>query len=300
MYDFPVADVTVVLPVGPSHEDEFVRDTLGSICQFLPAARLIVLDDSGCEAARRLAPPSATVIVTPDGYQGLGGQLYRRLSLAFREALREPFDVLLRFDTDAVLLGRTFVERAERLFAESPQIGALGAYQRNYDGTPRSYSYPAWRIRRMLTAEARHDPTRALRVGNLVLQAYWKGRYVRGEFVQGGATIYSSLAIRALELGGLLDDGRLARSEMQEDHIFGLCLRSLGFEMLDFGTADDDLPLGVTWRGLPASPEELVAAGKEIIHSTNFFGDRDEREIRSVFLEARRAKRQIADARSHF
>lgn len=295
-----MADVTVVLPVGPSHDDEFVRDTIGSICQFLPASRVIILDDSGCETGWRVAPPRATVIVKPDGYQGLGGQLYRRLSLAFREALRQPFDMLLRLDTDAVLLGGTFVERAERLFAENPRIGALGAYQMDYGGTPRSYSYPAWRIRRILTAEARHDPSRALRIGQLVLRAYRHGGYVRGEFVQGGATIYRAAAIRALEHAGLLDDRRLARSEMQEDHIFGLCLRSLGFEMLDFGTAYDDLPFGVTWRGLPASPEQLVAAGKEIIHSTKFFGDREESDIRAVFLQTRRAKQEIADAQIDF
>jgi hypothetical protein len=267
----------------------FVRDTIDSVGQFLPASRLIVLDDTGGDTVRRVAPADAAVIVTPDGYQGLQGQLYRRLSLAFREALRQPFDLLLRIDTDAVLLGGTFVERAKRIFIENPRVGALGAYEKNYDGTPRSYSWPAWRIRRMLTAEARHDPARALRIGQLVLRAYRHGGYVRGEFVQGGATIYSSAAIQALERAALLDDKRLARSGMQEDHIFGLCLRSLGFEMLDFGTAYDHLPFGLTWQGLPASPEQLVAAGKEIVHSTKSFGGRDEAEIRAVFLKARRA-----------
>jgi hypothetical protein len=42
-------------------------------------------------------------------------------------------------------------------------------------------------------------------------------------------------------------------------------------------------------QGLPASPEQLVAAGKEIVHSTKSFGGRDEAEIRAVFLKARRA-----------
>ena len=283
--------MTVVVPVGPSHDMKFVRDTIDSVGQFLPTSRLIVLDDTGGDAFRQVTPAHAAVIVTPDGYQGLEGQLYRRLSLGFREALRQPFDLLLRLDTDAVLLGGTFAERATRIFTENPRIGALGSYRRNYDGTPRSYSWPAWRIRRMLTAEARRDPARALRIGRLVLRAHRHGGYVRGEFIQGGATIYSAAAIRALERAGLLDDKRVARSGMQEDHIFGLCLRSLGFEMLDFGTAYDDLPFGLTWQGLPASPEELVGAGKEIIHSTKSFGPREEPEIRAVFLEARRAKR---------
>jgi hypothetical protein len=284
-----VADVTVVLPVGPSHEERFVRDTIDSVSQFLPTSRLIVLDDSGANMGRRLAPAEATVITTPDGYQGLEGQLYRRLSLGYREALRQAFDVLLRLDTDAVLLGGTFAEQAKRVFTENPRIGALGGYRTNYDGTPRSYAWPAWRIRRMLTAEAIRDPRRALRIGQLVVRAHRYGGYVRGEFVQGGAMIYAPAAIRALEEADLLDDRRLARSGMQEDHIFGLCLRSLGFEMLEFGTADDNLPCATTWKGLPASPEELVAAGKEIIHSTKFYGDREESEIREVFRNARNA-----------
>jgi hypothetical protein len=293
----PVPATTVVMPVGPSHEEEFVRDTIDSVWQFLPTARLIVIDDSGGAVALP-ACANTTVIATSVGYQGLEGQLYRRLSLAFAEALRQPFDLLLRLDTDAVLLGGTFAQRAHEVFRENPRIGALGAYQRNYDGSLRSFSWPAWRIRRMLTAEARHDPRRALRVAQLVLRAYRHGGYVRGEFVQGGATIYSPNAVRALERAGLLDDERLARAGMQEDHIFGLCLRSLGFEMLDFGAAGDDLPFGLTWQGLPASPEQLVAAGKEIVHSTKFFGERGESEIRAVFRQTRRAQQSSANLSS--
>jgi hypothetical protein len=289
-----VPKTTVVVPIGPSHEEEFVHDTIDSVWQFLPSARLIVIDDSGGAVALP-ASPNTTVMAAPAGYQGLEGQLYRRLSLGFAEALRQPFDLLLRLDTDAVLLGGTFAQRAQQVFSANPRIGALGAYRRNYDGSLRSFSWPAWRIRRMLTAEARRDPRRAVRIARLVLRAYRHGGYVRGEFVQGGATIYSPLALCALERAGLLDDERLARSGMQEDHIFGLCLRSAGFQMLDFGAADDDLPFGITWQGLPASPEQLVAAGKEIIHSTKFFGDRGESEIRATFRQARRAKHTSAD-----
>ncbi len=291
----PVASVTVVIPVGPSHGREFVRDTIDSARESLPDCRLILIDDSGDDTIRHLAPADATIIAAPAGYEGLEGQLYRRLSLAFREALRTPFDLLLRLDTDALILGNTFVPRATHIFAENPRIGALGCYRTNYDGTPRTYTWPALRIRRMVTVEALRDPMRALRVGRLLLRAYHDGDYIRGESVQGGAMIYSPAAIRSFAQTGLLDDRRLARSRMQEDHIFGLCLRGLGYRMLDFGSANDDLPFAITWRGLPSPPEQLIAAGKEIVHSTKSFGDCEEREIRSVFLEARRTRRAAAN-----
>jgi hypothetical protein len=60
--------------------------------------------------------------------------------------------------------------------------------------------------------------------------------------------------------------------------------------MRRFGTANDDEPLAVAWKGLPAAPDEIVAAGKELVHSTKSYARRDEAEIRAVFRRAREAK----------
>lgn len=284
--------VAVVMPVGPGVEEEFLRDTIDSVCRYVPGHRLIVLDDSRTDELRNVLPPEATVFPVPEAYRGWQGELYRSLSLGFREALAEPFDVLLRLDTDAVLLGGSFADRSRALFEANPRLGALGTYRTDYDGRARSYSAPAYRIRRMLTSEAHTDPARTLRVAGLVARAYARGGYRRGQFVLGGATLYSPSAIRALDGARLLDDPRLGRSKMGEDHIFGLCLSALGFEMRDYGTAADELPFGATWKGLPAPPEELLAAGKEIVHSTKSNQDQDERQVREVFRCAREAGRQ--------
>ena len=263
-----MADVTVVPPVGPSHDDEFVRDTIGSICQFLPASRVIILDDSGCETGWRV---SST--------EGDSHRQARWLSGARRAAIPSSVACLSGSPSSAI---RHVAETRHR--RRAPRRHIRGEGRAALCGEPANRSawrlsewitaarhdptvIPAWRIRRILTAEARHDPRsspadRTIGSPGVSTQRLASG----GEFVQGGATIYRAAAIRALEHAGLLDDRRLARSEMQEDHIFGLCLRSLGFEMLDFGTAYDDLPFGVTWRGLPASPEQL-RGGRQRDHS---------------------------------
>jgi hypothetical protein len=57
--------------------------------------------------------------------------------------------------------------------------------------------------------------------------------------------------------------------------------------MHDFGSEHDDLPFAVTWRGLPAPPAALVAAGKEVVHSTKSHGDLVEQETRAYFRHAR-------------
>jgi hypothetical protein len=287
-----MTSVTVVMPIGPTHPVEYVRDTVDTLAEFLPGARLIALDDSGSGIGREVAPPGSTVLTAPTEYGGLAGQLYRRLSLAFLEALAAPFDILLRLDTDAILLGGAFAGRASTFFERHPSVGVLGCYRINYAGARRVWDFPRSRIRRMLTNEAIKDPARARRVAWLLARAYAFGklrhdRYEMGEFISGGATIYSHRCVHALARAELLDDPRLARTDMQEDHIFGLCVRAVGLRMHDFGSAYDDLPFAVTWRGLPAPPTALVAGGKEVVHSTKSHGDLVEQETRAYFRHAR-------------
>src|SRR5579875_2498783 len=100
--------VTVLLPVGPSRPEEFVLDTAESLRQFLPDARYVVLDDRDDDLAQRLGFDDATVLPNP-GTPGRKGLLYNRLSSGLREALGEPFDLLLRIDDDAVVQGNSFV-----------------------------------------------------------------------------------------------------------------------------------------------------------------------------------------------
>jgi hypothetical protein len=130
-------------------------------------------------------------------------------------------------------------------------------------------------------------------MARLVRRARRSG-YQLGDGIMGGAAIYRYEAVRELDEADLLGRADLARSGLHEDYIFGLCLFSIGYQLGEFGNRLDDLPMGVTWQGLPASPAELMAKRKSIIHSTKRFETMDERAIRRAFRAARRAGPQEA------
>ena len=50
-----------------------------------------------------------------------------------------------------------------------------------------------------------------------------------------------------------------------DDHIYGFMSAYLGFKQVDF--APDPLPLGLSGKGLPDTPENLIRRGKKIVHS---------------------------------
>jgi len=105
----------------------------------------------------------------------------------------------------------------------------------------------------------------------------------------GGAAVYRYEAVAALSEAGLLSRVDLASIGLQEDHIFGLSLLAIGYQLGEFGDKFDDLPMGVDWRTLPASPTELLELGKSIIHSTKGFESMDEEAIRNEFRTARQS-----------
>ncbi len=278
--------LVVVVPIGPGCQPEFVADTLESVdCYSVPGRRLLLLDNSGRGTARKFADrPRTEVLVTP--WRGSGGALYMSLSAGFAAALREPFDVLLRLDTDALVAGSGYEACAARYFAHHPRIACLGSYRTGYDGSARSFAPPRRQLTRYFVRRAVRYPMGAAHVGLLVGRALRHG-YELGESVLGGACLYSHRGLSALCRAGLLGDQALARTGLEEDHIFALALRSLGFAFSAFGSEDDDLPMGVKWIGLPASPEELISKRKAIIHSTRKWNDLDEGAIREVFARHR-------------
>lgn len=264
-------------------------DTAESLTHFLPQARFIVLDDTGTGLGSRLDLPNS-VVLPNEGEPGRHGLLYRRICAGFDEALRQPFDILLRIDDDAVVLGNTFAQRAQALFAREPDVALLGNHYQTYLLERRSFVHAARRIRRILvTRDALDDVERTLRVAQLYTRAK-RYRYERGEHVLSAVSIWNPRAVEALRQAGLFADPGLVRTHMAEDHIFGLAIRSLGFRMQQFGTGEDDLPVGASRKGLPASPDELVAAGKELVHSTKSWCGRREEDVRATFRDARLTK----------
>jgi hypothetical protein len=204
------------------------------------------------------------------------------LSEAFRVALQQPFSILLRLDTDALLIGDDYRLQAARALADDPSIGAFGSFRRGFDGGERSREWARRQLLMRTVAAFVLSPRSFGRLLTLMAKAKVNG-YAFGDAVLGGACIYSYQGIRALADNNMLGCKALAWTHLEEDHIFGLCLYACGMRLMDFGWREDDLPMGVKHKGLPASPAELVERRKSIVHSTKYFGSLDEAEVRATF-----------------
>jgi len=273
------------MPVGPGTDPAFVADSLESIRHFVPSSRLVVMDDTGegrCDFLRRWL--DTTVIATPK--QGYLGGLYRTLSRGFEEALHDRFDMLLKIDTDALIAGDRFVQRAHNAFTKNPMLGCLGVHTRWYDGSHLNTGPVRYSLTRGLRPRAAlKNPRRAMTSAELCFRVLAKRRALGG-VVFGGVCVYSERGIRELRNRGFLGANRFAGLDILEDHLFGALLSASGFELGDLD--DGGAPLmGATWKELPASPHELLEQGIELIHSTRRWRDLDEGEIRAQFEEAR-------------
>jgi hypothetical protein len=278
-------DTVVVIPIGPTCQTEYVADTIESIRHFAPLARLVLVDDSRRGMGIQLGERYELTSVEARAH-GVFGNLYLNLSAGFREALQRPFRILIRLDTDAIIAGSDFEAKAIERFNSDEWLGSLGSFRVTYDGAQRDGSWAKRRILFHLAVITLVRPNEAIRTFTLLRRAHRHG-YRLGESIMGGAVIYRYEAVAALNEANLLGRVDIAKLGVHEDHIFGLCLPSVGYHLGEFGNKYDDEPMGVDWKGLPAPPSELIELRKSIIHSTKFFEAMDERAIREEFRRAR-------------
>jgi len=280
--------VAIVMPVGPG---ERVSDTLESVRAYADPSRAVVLVDDTRDriadevAAARRAGDDIHVVPAPPGATGSRGGLWVKLAAGYRHACeRLRFDLLLRMDVDALLIAPGVEDLALRRFAEQPSLGLLGSYRVGPDGGPRDFSPAARILRRETGPLGLRSPRRRATLRRILEEAERRG-YAPGEHALGGAVLHSGAAVRALHERGWLDLPELAGSSLGEDHLFALLTAAAGFGLGDFGGPGD--PLALRWRGLPAHPDALLAAGVAVTHSVRSFGDLDEAAVRSRFARAR-------------
>lgn len=276
---FPVTGsrMVVVIPAGPN---DIAVDTLQSVLHYADPELVIVIDDTH---GRGINFSHDKIVTLPAVAHGGQGELWVNLATAFRYAVESiQFDVLLRLDTDALLLGLGLAEAAATKFKQNPDVGALGAYRFSCDGGARDWT-PA---RRILMAET---GLRGLRYQSCrrILRALITSApgYILGEHALGGAVIYRGEMIREMHRRDLLDFPALANSNLGEDHIFGLITVAAGYRTDDFSQPGD--PMAVRWKGLPSAPSELLKARKLVTHSIRSWDGMSEQEIREYFIAAR-------------
>ncbi|MCU1495360.1 MAG: hypothetical protein JWO62_3124 [Acidimicrobiaceae bacterium] len=284
----PDLRTAVVIPAGPRDD---IADTVDSVLVNIAHPRHIVLVDDThgqrpeLEELRRVR--DITVLDAPRGAPGGFGGLWVKIATGYRH-LAEHFapQLVLRLDTDALVLAPGFEQEALDLFARDDRIGLLGSYRIDALGGRRDFT-PAARILAHETGPlGLRSPALRRQLRSLTALANAHG-YEAGEHCLGGAYVHSGAALRALNARGWLDQPLLARSRAGEDHLMGLLTRAAGFSIHDFGGPDD--PFALRWRGMPYSPELLHEKGKLVTHSVRGQGSTDEARIRSYFAALRRS-----------
>ncbi|GAA3227959.1 hypothetical protein [Actinocorallia longicatena] len=271
--------VAVVIPAGPRDD---VVDTVHSVLHYLtdPAAVVVVDDTRGLRDLSSLPALGVEIVPAPGNARGGQGGLFVKLAAGFRHALDlGGFDLLLRLDADALVIGPGLEKAAAERFAAAPGVGMLGSYRIGPDGGRRDWTPAATSVRAESGPRGLRHPSLRARMRELVAAALPHG-YEYGEHPLGGAYLLRADVLGELGARGWLDLPELARSKAGEDHLFGLLVRAAGYAIGDFGGPDD--PLAVRWKGLPASPDELVH-DKMVTHSVRHWADLTETEIRRRF-----------------
>ena len=283
-------DLVVVIPVGPGSSPLFLADNIDSILHYVKGScKIILADDShqglGKSAQENFPQLEIDLVPTPEPMGRVCG-LYLTLAWAYKHAIDNyHFSALLKFDTDALIIGNEPEKEAIEMFRTHPEIGVAGQYPFDYNGAPWDIGWPKQEILKICTTISFIRKP----IVHWALLTAWrkavKNGYKTGESVFGGSCFYSEKALIALDEAGRLPDTRLRTVNLEEDHVFSILVMAAGFKFGDLSS--DNLPFALTWRGLPDSPGELYRKGKKVIHSTRFWKDIKEDKIREFFKEKR-------------
>jgi len=288
-----------VIPAGRSEDD--LVDTLSSVLHYSDRARLIVVIDDMSrfgESVDGLQDLSSDIAVLrpPAGLpSNVFGGLWAKTAFAYHWLLEryEP-GLVVRLDTDALLIGEGLEASAERAFASDPRLGLLGAYRLGPDGGERDFSQAALQIRATAGVRGLLHPRCRTAVRKYRQLARANG-YTDGEHVLAAASILSADAIGAMDRRGWFTKPELAPALMGDDHIISMLTVAAGYQIGDFSGPDD--PMALKWIGLPAHPADLLGRGKLVTHSVRSWADLSQADIREIFAAARQplqAGRQLA------
>jgi hypothetical protein len=285
MISKPHMDLVVVVPVGPNDDPS---DTINSIqCYMTESRKVIVVDDSNDETMNRMIGGLGDEIdiIKAGPYPGGWGGLWVKLAEGYSYAFENyNFNVLLRIDCDGLVIASGAEEEAGLFFVHHPDTAIIGSYKIDCNGDTRDFRPPA----RVVLFEASPFGLRNPKLWSslrALLALAKKHDYVRGEHCLGGANFQSYRSVKSMYEAGYLGMKEFGASRLGEDQIFALIARALGYQLGDFATGS--LPLGLRYRGLPDSPENLLARHKKIVHSVRFWEDRDESAIRQFFAVKR-------------
>lgn len=282
----------IVIPVGPAEAAASYLDTLDSIATFAEATTRVLLLDDTRRADFNASVAGAEVdvaVLRGRGRSGVYGALSALVCRGLAHAVGSmAASQVLRMDSDAVMTGPGLEAAAGAALAADHSVGALGSFRTGPTGATRDFRPAAELLERDLGRRGARHPVWALTVRRLVRDAERHG-YERGEHALGAALMVSRpLVEAAVDRGWMSASGGppgVVHSLLGDDHLLGLLTRATGFRTADFGRPGE--PLAVSWRGLPASPEELVRSNVSVVHSVKSWGGHGETDIRAEFRRLR-------------
>ncbi len=280
------------MPVGPGEDPDAYRDTLESIALFAePATRVLVLDDTRDADLKKSLTRFEPRVETLDGpgRSGLYGAFAALVCRGLVHAVGPMgADQVFRMDSDAVMIRPGLEGAARHAFSTDAGIGALGSFRTGPTGAPRDFGPAVQLIERDLGRRGLRHPRWFLTLRTMLRAAERQG-YERGEHALGAAHMFARpLLLSWAERGWISAKGGPPGGQVSvlgEDHLLGLMVRAAGFRTADFGRPGD--PLAVSWRGLPAPPEELLASNAMVVHSVKDWGDQRESEVRAALRRGR-------------
>jgi hypothetical protein len=286
----------VLIPAGPDTVRANLADTVDSINHYIgvDACRVAIVDDSRRDAFRDLADvfPNILIVRAPNFGEGLrsrkGGPLLAKELSALRTLVDSwRFDLLLKMDTDALVIGERPQFEVRAAFEQDRDVGMIGAFKRRGDGTDKQQAMDEKGLKltreMSLPAGLRH-PALMVTLRRLVHRAERHG-YHRGDTCTGGAYFMSWRAVDAMRAAGHLDLALLRHSRLSEDTLMALLCGAAGYRLADMPPERDSL--AINWRGLPMPLEALVSANKKIVHPVKTDDPATEAEVRAYFRRRR-------------
>ena len=291
--------IAVLMPVGPgAAEAERWPDTAASLAAWEPNVRWLVLIDDGMDNPAvddHHLHPGLEVVVVPHPLRGRKAGFTDRVTVAVLTGMawiarNTDADLVLRLDTDCLVIA-PFAEKLAGVFADE-SIGLLGSYDVDCNGEPRDFgSWVPTVQRKARVRQSRRIAVvgRSARIRRYIREARTAG-YVWGEHALGCALALPRRVVDAIHGDGVLDDPTLfVRSGIGDDPLLALLVRRAGYRLA--GHVGEGETFGVTWHGLPDSPDGLAARGYSIIHSVKNDPDLTEAEIRRHFRALRQEPR---------
>jgi len=214
------------------------------------------------------------------------------LSVGYRYVLTDTqCELVLKMDTDALLIGEHLLTDALSFAAGNPSVGMFGVYTHDYNRS-RHFTSHSDQIRRELRGLRRvfgAQPSWA----PLLARAEERG-YQRGDNVFGGAYFITRSCLASIAELGALNVPYRWHSTLAEDVYYSMAAVAAGYKLGHFAAPEG--PMCMEWRGLPYPAEELLHAGYKIVHSVDKGKNTGREEnggstAREVFRNARLARR---------